>query len=142
MLYKLYFLKKKKSRELALQIMYSLINKKENIKSKIKEFKLINPNIFNNTNINYLYEILNGIKKNKKKIKKIIYSNLNLKTKYIAKIEFIILEIAIYELKIKKKLSHKIIINESIILAKKFGLNNSYKLINSILDNIYHNKKK
>ncbi len=135
------FFKKKKTRELVLQIIYSLINKNKNIKSKIKEFKLINSNIFNNIDINYLYEILNGITKNKKKIIKIIYLNLNKKTQYIGKIDFIILKIATYELKIRNKLPYKIIINESIKLAKKFGSNNSYKFINKILDNIYHNNK-
>ncbi len=134
----MYFLRNIKTRELALQIMYSCdISKIKNFKTKIKEFKSINSNILKNINLCYLYKILNGIKKNKKKIKKIIFSSLSLKDTYIGKIEFYILNIAIYELKKNKEISYKIIINESIKLAKKFGCNNSYKLINNILDKIY-----
>ncbi len=133
----MYFLKNHKTRELALQIMYSCyISKIKKIEKKIKEFKLINSNIFKNINLPYLYKILYGIKKNKKYIKKIISLSLSFKKTYIAKIEFFILNIAIYELKISKKIPYKIIINESIELAKKFGCNNSYKLINNILDKI------
>ncbi len=136
----MYFLKNQKTRELALQIMYSCkISKNKNIKLKIKEFQLMNSKIFKNVNLYYLYRIFYGIKKNKKYIKKKIYSSLTLKETYIGKIEFFILNIAIYELKINKKIPYKIIINESINLAKKFGFNNSYKLINNILDKIYNN---
>ncbi len=135
----MYFYKNHKTRELALQIMYSCeISKIKKIKNKIKEFKLIKSSIFKNINLNYLYKILYGIKKNKKYIKKIIFLNLSSKKTYIAKIEFFILNIAIYELKINKKIPYKIIINESIKLAKKFGCNNSYKLINNILDKIHN----
>ncbi len=136
----MYFLKNQKTRELALQIMYSCkISKITNIKLKIKEFQLINPKILKNINLYYLYKILNGIKKNKKYIRQKIYSSLTFKETYIGKIEFFILNIAIYELKINRKIPYKIIINESIKLAKKFGFNNSYKLINNILDKIYNN---
>ncbi len=136
----MYFLKNQKTRELALQIMYSCkISKITNIKIKIKEFQLINPKILKNINLYYLYKILNGIKKNKEYIQKKIYSSLTFKETYIGKIEFFILNIAIYELKINKKIPYKIVINESIKLAKKFGFNNSYKLINNILDKIYNN---
>ncbi len=136
------FSKNTKTRELALQIIYSLIIlKKKNWKSKIKEFKLINNNILKNINITYLYKILSGVYKNIKYIKKILIKNINKKTKYIGKIEKTILYIAIYEIKKNKKLSYKIIINESIKLSKKFCSINSYKFINSILDKICFKKK-
>ncbi len=133
---------KHNTRKLALQIIYSWnINKnKKKIKYKIKEFKSINKKIFNNINIKYLLKIINGVQKNYKYIKKIIFYYIYNSTKYIGKIELSILYISLYEIKIRKKLSYKIIINESIILAKKFGSFNSYKLINKILDNIIKKK--
>ncbi len=136
------FIKKQKTRELALQIIYSwnILNNKKDIKYKIKEFKLIKSKILKNIDIKYLYKIIINIKKNYKYINKIILTNIHKNTKYIGKIEFSILCIAIYELKIKKSIPYKIIINESILLAKKFGAYNSYKLINSILDTICKKK--
>ncbi len=136
------FSKNTKTRELALQIIYSLIIlKTKNWKYKIKEFKLINNNVFKKINITYLYKILSGVYKNIKYIKNILIKNINKKTKYIGKIEKTILYIAIYEIKKNKKLSYKIIINESIKLSKKFCSINSYKFINSILDKICFKKK-
>ncbi len=127
---------KKKTRQIALQIIYSWIlnNNNNNIKNKIKEFKLINKNYLKKINIKYLIKIIINIQKKYKYINKKILKNIYNSTKYIGKIELSILYIAIYELKIRKILPYKIIINESILLAKKFGSFNSYKLINKILD--------
>ncbi len=138
------FNKNIKTRELALQIIYSwnILKKKKNIKYKIKEFKKIKKNILNNINIKYLIKILKGVQKYYKHINNIINKYIYKNTKYIGKIEYSILYISIYELKIKKTLPYKIIINESILLAKKFGAYNSYKLINKILDNIIKKYKK
>ncbi len=135
------FKKNIKTREIALQIIYSLyISKNKNIKSKINEFKSINKNILKNINKKYLFKILYGIKKNNKYINKIINTNLK-KKRYIGFIKISILNIAIYEIKKNKKLPKKIIINESINLIKKFGSQYDYKLINKILHKICFKKK-
>ncbi len=135
--------KKQKTREVAIQIIYSwkIFKYKKNIKQKIKDFKKIKPKIFNEIDLLYLKKIIKGINKNIKYIKNIISSNIYKKTKYIGNIEYAILYIAIYELKINKKLPYKVIINESILLSKKFGYLNSYKLINKIIHNIYIKNK-
>ncbi len=134
------FKKNKKTREIALQILYSLIvSKNNNIKKKTNEFKIIKKNIFNKINIKYLFKILNGIIKNIKFIKKIIKINIKKNTRYIGLIEKYILYMAIYEIKIKKTLPIKVIINENIELIKKFGSKNDYKLINKILHKICFN---
>ncbi len=130
---KLNILKKKKSREIALQIIYSWKLSNIDIKLKIKEI-----NYFNfNKNIDQYYHniIIYGVINNIKNIKNYIKKNINKNTKYIDIIEKIILYIAIYEYK-NLKTPYKVIINESIELAKKFSTQNSYKLINSILDKI------
>ncbi len=131
--------KKQKTREVAIQIIYSwkILKYKKNIELKLKEFKKIKPEIFKKIDLLYLKKIIKGIKKNIKYIKNIISSNIYKKTKYIGNIEYAILYIAIYELKINKILPYKVIINESILLSKKFGYLNSYKLINKIIHNIY-----
>ncbi len=134
------FFKRKKSREIALQFIYSWnMSKNKNIKNKIKEIKLLNLNLYKNIDKIYFKKIIYGVINNIKYIKKIIKKKKKKGTKYIGKIEKIILYIAIYELKIEKNIPFKVIINESIELAKKFSSNNSYKFINSILDTIYKN---
>ncbi len=135
------FNKRKKSRETALQIIYSWnILKSKNIKTKIKELKLLKLNIFKNIDLIYLNKLIYGVIKNIQYLNKIINLNINKNTKYIGNIEKIILNISIFELKKNKSIPYKVIINEGIELSKKFGSQNSYKLINSILDKI-HKKK-
>ncbi len=136
------FKKNQKTREIALQILYSLIvSNNKNIEKKTNEFKNIKKNIFNKVNIKYLYKILNGIIKNIKYINNILIKNIKKKTRYIGLIEKYILYMAIYEIKIKKTLPIKVIINENIELTKKFGSQNDYKLINSILHKICFKNK-
>ncbi len=135
------FIKNKATRELALQIIYSLkICKNKNFKSKIKEFKLIKKNILKNINIKYLNNILKEVLKNNKYFNNVINKYIN-NYRYVNIIIKIILKIAIYEIKKNKKLPTKVIINESIELTKKFGSKNEYKFINKILHNICFKKK-
>ncbi len=136
------FLRRKKARETTLQIIYSWnILKKKNIQYKIQEIKLLDVTLFTNIDWNYFKKITYGIIKNYKYINNIIKENLNKNTKYLNKIEQIILSIAIYEFKMNNYIPYKVIINESIELAKKFSHKFSHKLINSFLDKIYKNKK-
>ncbi len=54
----------------------------------------------------------------------------------IDKMDFWILMIANTEFRFSKKIAKNIIINEAIELAKKYGDNDSYSLINGVLDKI------
>ncbi len=136
------FIKRIKSREIALQTIYSWkISNNKNIKYKIKEIKLL-INDFKNIDIKYFLKLVTGIIKNKKNINKIIKTYTFNKIKYLGKIEKIILSIAIYEFEKNKFIPYKVIINESVKLAKKFSNLNSYKFINSIIDKIYNSKYK
>ncbi len=136
------FKKNTKTREIALQILYSLmVSNNKNIKKKTNEFKNIKKNTLQKINTKYLFKILNGTIKNIKYINNILIKNIDKKTRYIGLIEKYILYMAIYEIKIKKTLPLKVIINENIELIKKFGSKNDYKLINSILHKICFKKK-
>ena len=53
----------------------------------------------------------------------------------ISKIDLAILKLAIYEIKYKK-LPYKVVINEAVELAKKYGEDNSKKFVNGILASI------
>lgn len=51
----------------------------------------------------------------------------------IARIDKIVLRIALFELKFHKKTPPKVVINEAVELAKAFGSDNSSKFINGVL---------
>ena len=59
----------------------------------------------------------------------------------IFKIDLVILEMAIYELIIKKETPDKVIIDEAVELAKEFGNDTSSSFVNGVLGTILENKE-
>ena len=55
----------------------------------------------------------------------------------IARIDRIILEIAVYELQNSKDTPPKVVINEAVELAKEFGSDNSSKFVNGVLGSAF-----
>ena len=124
-------------RELAFKLIYSLeIQKTENKKEQIETF--IECNEVENENAKkYIKDAILGIEKNKEKITEEIKSNLksDWKIERISKMDLSILELAIYEM-IYKKLPFKVVINEAVELAKKYGEDTSKNFINGILASV------
>ncbi|MEA3355278.1 MAG: transcription antitermination factor NusB [Patescibacteria group bacterium] len=56
--------------------------------------------------------------------------------KKLNKIDLAILRLAIYEIKIEKKAPNKVIVDEAVELAKKFGTEKTSKFVNGVLDSI------
>ncbi len=124
-------------RELAFKLQYSLeIQKVENKEEQIETFTE-NNEINNNIAIDYIKDAILGIDKNEKAIDELIKSNLksDWKIERISKIDLSILKLAIYEIKYKE-LPYKVVINEAVELAKKYGEETSPKFINGILASI------
>jgi N utilization substance protein B len=54
----------------------------------------------------------------------------------IGPVEIALLRMAVYELKVRLDVPYKVVINEAVALAKKFGATDSHKFINAVLDNV------
>ena len=124
-------------REQAFKLIYSLeMQKQENLENQLDLYIEAN-NIENNDAIEYIKDAILGIGENKEKI--LAYIEKNLKSDWkidrISKIDLAILKLAIYEIKYKK-LPYKVVINEAVELAKKYGEDNSKKFVNGILASI------
>ena len=87
--------------------------------------------------IEYIKDAVFGIEENKEEIIKKIEKNLkeDWKIERISKIDLVILKLAIYEIKYKE-LPYKVVINEAVELAKKYGEDNSKNFVNGILASI------
>lgn len=81
--------------------------------------------------------ILPILKELEKIDKLIIQAAPNWPIEKLNKIDLAILRLATYELKIKKKVPPKVIIDEAIELAKKYGSDNSPKFVNGALGALY-----
>lgn len=124
-------------REEAFKLIYSLeIQKKENIKEQL-ELYLEDNNLTDENVVEYINDAVFGIEKNKEEIEEEISKNLksDWKLERISKIDLSILKLAIYEIKYKE-LPFKVVINEAVELAKKYGEDTSQKFVNGILASV------
>ena len=124
-------------REQAFKLMYSLeIQKNENLEEQV-ELYLESNEILDQNAIEYIKDAVFGIEENKEEIIKEIEKNLkeDWKIERISKIDLVILKLAIYEIKYKE-LPYKVVINEAVELAKKYGEDNSKNFVNGILASI------
>ena len=134
-------MKRTETRELAFRLIYSIEIQKEMDGEQVELF-LEENEIEENIEINYIKQIFNGIKENKDEIVELISNNLKEKWTMdrISKIDLAILKVAIYEL-VFSKLPYKVVINEAVELAKKYGDDSSKSFVNGILASIVKEKK-
>ena len=124
-------------REQAFKLIYSLeIQKKEDLEEAI-ELYIESNEITDKNAIEYIKDAIFGIEKNKEEIISTIEKNLkkDWKIDRISKIDLSILKLAIYEIK-HTEVPYKVVINEAVELAKKYGEDNSRNFVNGVLASI------
>ncbi len=124
-------------REQAFKFIYSLeIQDKDDIEEKIELYIATN-NLNDRNAVEYIKNVVLGIEKNIEEIIKLITKNLkeNWKIERISKIDLAILKLAIYEIKFTET-PFKVVINEAVELAKKYGEDASKNFVNGILASI------
>ena len=133
-------MKRSQIRELAFKLMYSKEIQKEIDEEQIEIF-LEQNDINESKDIEYIKTVYNGINKNSEEIINLISKNLKEKwtMERISKIDLAILKVAIFEL-IYSKLPYKVVIDEAVNLAKKFGNDNSKSFVNGVLASIVKEK--
>ena len=126
-----------KLREQAFKLVYSLQLQKETELDEQIDLYIESNDIKDKETIEYIKDIIFGIKENEQDIENIIKSSLDSKWTIdrISKINLSILKLAIYEIKYKK-IPFKVEINEAVELAKKYGEDKSSKFINGALANV------
>ncbi|HIH2762390.1 MAG TPA: transcription antitermination factor NusB [Candidatus Azoamicus sp.] len=125
--------KRRRSRQILLQILYSLnfFDVKEiNFKGTVIE-------ILNKNKLDFLYLdlLLSGILKKNIFLDFIIECNF-INYKYFNILDKVIVKIAIFDIFFNKNIPLKVIVNESIELSKLFSSKGSYIFINKILNNL------
>lgn len=133
-------MKRTETRELTFRLIYSSEIQKNMDEEQIELF-LAENDIEEKTEIKYVTEVFTGIKENKEEIVKLIENNLKEKWTIdrLSKIDFAILQVAIFEL-VFSKLPYKVVINEAVELAKKYGDDNSKSFVNGILASVVKEK--
>lgn len=124
------------AREETFKLLYSLEIQKENIDEQIEVY-LENEEISDENTKKYMKNIVEGIEKNITTIEEKISENLkkDWKIERISKINLVLLKLAIYEI-LFTETPFKVVINEVVELAKKYGDDTSPNFINGILASI------
>lgn len=126
-------------RELTFELLYSLEIQKINQEEYNEQIELF----LAEQNVNqekvkiYMTETINGIEENKEKILESISKNLKEKwdISRVSKINITLLKLATYEI-MYTKLPYKVVVNEAVEIAKKYGDDTSSAFINGVLANI------
>lgn len=91
---------------------------------------------FNKTDLAYFSELLNGVTTNTETLDNYMLQYLDRPINKLDLIELCILRMAIYELDKRLDVPYRVVINEAVELAKKFGVTDGHKYVNSILDQV------
>ena len=124
------------TREVAFKLLYQIEIQKEISEEDIDLF-------FENNEVNleqaqeYIKDIVYGTRENIKEIIAMISDNLkqDWEVERVSKVNLALLKLAIYEIKYKE-LPYKVVINEVVELAKKYGEETSHSFINGILASV------
>ncbi|AHE62450.1 N utilization substance protein B [Borrelia parkeri SLO] len=131
-----------RARVLAFQKIYSI-----DVNCKAKDniydiFNLEDHGFELEENLKLFYSVLvNGTYDNLESIDKLISDiSLNWRLDRMDKVDLAILRMSVYSLKFQNlDIPKRVIIDEAILIAKKYGSKNSYKFVNGILDALLKN---
>lgn len=128
------------AREEAFKLLYSIEMQQDNTEEQI-ELYIENNEITDEKMKKYIKDTIIGIRENEEEIEKQISSSLKegWTLQRVSQINISLLKLAIYEI-IYKKIPYKVVINEVVELAKKYGDDNSRIFINGVLASIVKNK--
>ena len=124
---------KQRSRARVVQALYQWLVSGENIKQIEQQFLnqkegKISKAFFSN--------LLLNIPKNIAALEDFIHPTLDRDIGELGPTEKAILYLGVYELKFQPEVPYKVVINEAVELAKLYGAEGSFKLVNSSLDKI------
>jgi transcription antitermination protein NusB len=132
--------KRRAARVKVVQMLYAYEMTKDPI-SKIKIDLMVD--MEEPENIKFASDLFESVIDNQAKIDELIDSNIqNWELERIALLDKIVLRVGVAELMFFRDIPPKVSINEAIDIAKMFGLRNSGKFVNGVLDGIHNKLKK
>lgn len=128
---------RRKSREIAMKLLYEISIHKEDYITTIENFKEHTDTDLQDVDMEYITRVLKGVEENGSSIDQEIEKYLvNWKLYRVSKINLSILRICTYEMIYEKDIPHKVSVNEAIELAKKYSEENAPAFINGVLSNM------
>ena len=128
---------RKKSREKAMELLFSIMLSKDSVEEAMEVFVDNYEENIKELDLDYIKALLEGVEANKNEIDSIIERNLqNWKLDRIAKINLTILRVGVYEIVFDENIPKKVALNEAIELGKIYSDEKSVSFINGVLDKV------
>lgn len=103
------------------------------------EAEFLKYRIDKNLDLAYFKELVHGIPEHQLEIDQAMQPFLGRPIQEIDAIELAVLRVAIYELIKRPDIPYRVIINEALVLTKKFGSTEGHKFVNGLLDRVAKN---
>lgn len=125
---------RRKSREVAMKLLFEMSINKENYQDIIENFKEYTDVDLEDIDMSYITKVLAGVHEHSSEIDKNIEKHLiKWKLDRLSKMNLAILRISTYEILFEEEIPGKVSVNEGIELAKKYGEDSSPAFVNGIL---------
>ena len=124
-----------RARRNAVQALYEWLLTGKDAADVIAEF-VNDKNKLAKTDVDYFKSLLKGIIQHNDELNQHIHDLVDRPVNELDAIERAILNIGCYELAHQPELPYRVVVNESVELAKLFGAEGSYKYVNSVLDKV------
>lgn len=125
---------RRRARECAVQALYSWYVSQNDV-AEI-ELSFVTEQDLKGVDVPYFRKLFRGTVANLDAVDATMATFLDRTSEELTPIEKAILRLAVYELRFELDVPYKVVINESIELAKTFGAEESHKYINGVLDKV------
>ena len=125
-----------KARHFALQAIYQWQMTGYSAEEIEKQFLEDQP--VRGTDLDYLHNLIAGIIANCDELDRTYEPHLSRPLKDLDEVDKAILRLGTYELLYRQDVPYRVVINESIMLAKEFAEQDSHKFVNGVLDKVVH----
>ena len=124
-----------KARHYAMQALYQWQMTKSSLNAIEAEFRADND--MSKVDVNYLHELIHNVPANITTIETDFLPHVtDFALNEIDPISLAILRLAGYEMRYRIDVPYKVVINEALNLAKRFGATDSHKFVNGVLDKV------
>ena len=125
---------RRKARHFGLQALYQWTLSGASAADIEAEFRIDND--FQHTDGEYFSAVVNGVVEDVDALEKLFSPALDRKLEELDPIERNLLRLGTFELRDRIDVPYKVVINEAVALAKKFGATDSHRYINGVLDKV------
>jgi len=126
--------KRSRARRFALQAIYQWQMTGNDLKNITDQF--LEEQDVKRFDLDYFSDLLRGVAMNVDECDALIKPFITRPIEQIDPIERALLRLATFELKEKQEIPYRVVINEAIELAKKFGAEQGHRFINGVLDQV------